>query len=397
MGLIRRVFSFFRSRLHGPEGAVGSPGEGADARRAHAQIMEAVSLLAGGIAHDLNNILLGVQGYTEMALAEKDAGPQCRAHLAGVRGAAARASALVDDLLVVGRRSMLIPHLIDVNETLAVLLPELKAQAGKGVEVMFMPAADLPPVLADEEQIGRLAAVLCARASAAMPDGGSVAIHTLVSPASVGEGRRVLLRFSDTGPRVPELMRLQLFEPYFPGLTGGKGYGLQLSLVHGIVQRLRGEIEIEGGFEGGPTFVISLPAQAGSRESRPAPAAQEGQTILLADNDESQRALATEILSREGYTILAARDGQEAVEIFERQRDVIRLVLLDDVMPRMGGLAALAQMRQLVPGLPAILSRGYSWSLDGRTRESDEACIVLQRPWQPRELLRRVREGLEEG
>ena len=393
-GLIRRVVSLFRSRPHG-----------ADARLAHVQIMEAVSRLAGGIAHDLNNILLVVQGYTEMALAEKDAGPESRAHLAEVRNAAARASALVGDLLVVGRGSPFVPRLIDVNETLALLLPDLKDQAGKGVEVLFMAGADLPPVLADEELIGRLAAVLCARARDAMPDGGSIAIQTQVSPASRGEDRRVLLRFSDTGPRVPEEMRLRLFEPYFPGMTGGKGYGLRLSLVHRIVKRFGGEIEIEGGSGGGTTFVITLPAQAGSRESRPvslpprqhARAAEEGRTILLAEDDEDLRALATKALAREGFTILAARDGQEAVEIFERQKDVIRLVLLDDVMPRMGGRAALARMRQLVPGLPAILCSGYTWSLEGSVRESGEACIILPKPWQPREMIRRVREGLEEG
>jgi CheY-like chemotaxis protein len=247
-----------------------------------------------------------------------------------------------------------------------------------------------------------------------MGGSGRISIQTLA--AIKGDGRQVSLRVADTGPCVPEEMRAQLFEPYFPGLTGGKGYGLRLSLVHGIVKRFGGEIEIESGPGPGTTFVISLPARADSRADRPEPApalraeatpaptvkprsgsAGEARTILVAEDDEGLRTLAAKILSHEGFAILAAHDGQEAVEIFERQKEAIRLVLLDDIMPRMGGRAALGRMRQLVPNLPAILCSGYTWSLDGNARESGEACIVLSKPWQPRELLRRVREGLEEA
>jgi two-component system cell cycle sensor histidine kinase/response regulator CckA len=409
-GLVQRVLGVLRRQPHGPPTA--ATGGGTDVRRTHEQVMESVSRLAGGIAHDLNNILLVVQGYTEMALAEKDAGAETRTHLAEVRDAAARASALVGDLLIVGRRSPLAPRLVDLNDTLSRLMPELESQAGGNIEVTLAPAADLPLVMADEEQLKRLALVLCVRARDAMAGGGRIALQTLT--VSRGKERHVHLRISDTGPRIPEEMRLQMFEPYFPGPVGGKGYGLRLSLVHGIVKRFGGNIEIEQGGEAGTTFVVVLPALPATHEGRPAPAPPrqeerapesaagprgggDGRTILLAEDDEGLRVLATKILSHEGFTILAARDGQEAVEIFERHRDVIRLALLDDVMPRMGGRAALARMRQLVPGLPAIVCSGYTWSLGGNARESGEACMILAKPWQPRELLRRVREGLEEG
>ena len=272
-GLVQRVLGILRRQPHGPATAPG--GDVTDARHTHEQIMESVSRLAGGIAHDLNNILLVVQGYTEMALVEKDAGAETRAHLAEVRDAAARASSLVGDLLVVGRRSPLAPRLVDLNDTLSRLMPELESPAGGNIEVTLATAAGLPLVMADEEQLKRLALVLCARARDAMAGGGKISLQT--QTVNRGETRYVRLRISDTGPRIPEEMRLQMFEPYFPGPTGGKGYGLRLSLVHGIVKRFGGEIEIEPGGEAGTTFAIVLPALPAAHQSRPelAPPRQE--------------------------------------------------------------------------------------------------------------------------
>jgi two-component system, cell cycle sensor histidine kinase and response regulator CckA len=379
-------------------------------------VMEAVSRLAGGIAHDLNNILLVVQGYTEMALAEKDAGPETRAHLAEVRDAAGRAAAIVADLLVVGCRSSYLPRQVDVNAVLASLLSDLEGQVGSSIEVRFTPGRDLPPIVADAEQVGRVAFVLCARAAAAMQGGGTIELATLAGSSGGGPGGRVLLRISDNGPRIADGERPHIFEPYFSLTQGGKGHGLRLSLAHGIVKRLGGEISLAPGRGTGNTFVVSLPC-AGTRAEAPAPVAprpQEpaakapgaaepvpalhadanGPTILVADDDEGLRTLAVKILSREGFTVLSARDGQEAVEIFERQGDSISLVLLDDVMPRMGGRAALARIRQRAPGMPAIICSGYTWSFDGKDKDAAEPCIILPKPWHARELLLRLREGL---
>ncbi len=129
--------------------------------------------------------------------------------------------------------------------------------------------------------------------------------------------------------------------------------------------------------------------------ARRVPPVEPGQIILLAEDDEGLRTLASKTLAREGYEVLVARDGQEAVELFEQNKEAIRLALIDDVMPRMGGRAALARMHRILPGLPAILCTGYTWSLDGKAREHGDFIDILPKPWQPRELLRTVREALE--
>jgi two-component system, cell cycle sensor histidine kinase and response regulator CckA len=408
MRILKRFFTHFLPHPAAAPAAAPAPAEEGE------RVMDAVSRLAGGIAHDLNNILLVVQGYAEMALAEKDAGPETRAHVAEVRDAAARASALVADLLLVGRRSSFMPRPLDMNEALAPLLPALQARAGIDVQVRFLPAEHLPAVMADADQLGRIVSALCARSCEAMPGGGSIELRTMAAPATAAGPGRVLLKVSDTGPGIDGGLVSHLFEPYFSETPGGKGYGLRLSLVHGIVKRFDGDLDVQTGAGAGTTFVVSLPARgepangrtvpAAARQESPVPVeapaarpAAAGSTILVAEDDDSLRVLATKILTREGFTVLAARDGQEAVEIFERRADAIRLVLLDDVMPRMGGRAALSRMRQRAPGLPAILCSGYTWSLDGKERDAGEPCIVLAKPWHARELLRRLREGLGEA
>jgi CheY-like chemotaxis protein len=373
--------------------------------------MDVVSRLAGGVAHDLNNVLLVVQGYTEMALAEQDMGPEARAHLTEVREAASRASLLVADLLLVGQRGPLTPRPLDLNDTIARLAPTLKARAGEEVEIRFLAGQDLPEIVADEEQIGRLAVVLAERARESMPDGGILTIRT--TSAEVSGDRQAVLSFHDNGAAPPPSVMLHLFEPYLPAKSGGKGRGLGLSIVHGIVKRIGGDIAAAAVPGGGTEFTITFPGRASVPEPwlsspraprpepgaagnpRPQAAAQgAGQTILVAEDDDGLRALAMKILAREGYVVLAARDGEEAVEVYERNRDAVRLALLDDVMPRMGGRAALARMRVVTPGLPAILCSGYTWSLNGKTRDDAAPFDILQKPWRPRELLRAVRDGL---
>jgi CheY-like chemotaxis protein len=171
-----------------------------------------------------------------------------------------------------------------------------------------------------------------------------------------------------------------------------------------------GDIAAEYSDAGAARFLVSIPARqqplvdaassAPSSEVTPAqrePSRGTGQSILLAEDDEGLRTLAARVLAREGYVVLVARDGQEAVELFERNSTSVRLALLDDVMPRMGGRAALLRMRSLIPGLPAILCTGYTWSFDGKAAETGEGFQVLAKPWRPRDLLLLVREELEPG
>lgn len=374
--------------------------------------MEAVRRLAAGVAHELNNLLLVVQGYTEMALAEEDAGPQTLAHLAEVRAASVRAASLAEDLLTVGQRGRISPRMLQLNESISRVLPSVRAEAADGVEVRLSLAPDLPAVFSDDEQIARLASALCARAWSVMPAGGRLTIGTQATAPDPSGQRRVLMTFADTGAPVPADLRPRLFEPFLPWRADSKGLGLELSIAYSVMHRLGGTIEIENPPEGGAKFVVSFPVrdeapagdQGSMQPSKEMPVlprrttgepVEPGQTILLAEDDEGLRTLAMKILAREGYEVLVARDGQEAVDLFEVNKDAVRLALIDEVMPRMGGRAALARMRRSVPGLPAVLCTGYTWSLDGKTQEDGEILDILPKPWRPRELLRIVRETLE--
>jgi CheY-like chemotaxis protein len=392
----------------------GGPPQGHDQTNGEAHVMEAVRRLAAGVAHDLNNLLLVVQGYTEMALAEEDAGPQTLAHLAEVRAASVRAASLAEDLLTVGQRGRIAPRMLQLNESITRALPAVRADASHGVEVALSLAPVLPAVFSDDEQIARLVAALCARACSAMPGGGRLTISTRATEPDPSGQQRVLLTFTDTGAPVPPELRARLFEPFLPWKADGKGLRLELSIAYSIVHRLGGTIAVESPAQGGTQFVVSFPVRnvapadhdGSTPPSRETPAlplpatadpVEPGQTVLLAEDDEGLRTLAMRILAREGYAVLVARDGQEAVEIFDLNRDAVRLAVIDEVMPRMGGRAALARMRRSVPGLPAVLCTGYVWSLDGKTQENADLLEILPKPWRPRELLRVVREALKTG
>ncbi|MGA2640597.1 MAG: response regulator [Spirochaetia bacterium] len=364
-------------------------------------VRKVVARLAGGVAHDLNNILLVVQGYAEMAVEEPDA-DVVRGLLAEMRDATARASLLVRDLLLVGERGPFTPRLLDLSETVRRRLAGIAADCPAGIEVRSSLAEGLQSVMADEDVVGRLLEALCARAREAMPSGGVITVSTEAGPDA--GPFLVVLRVRDTGTALSEEMRGQLFEPYLPGPAGGKGQGLGMSVAYAAAKRLGGEIHVRTA--GGTDIEVVLHAgsargtAAQAKGAAPARVAEPDrrdhkETILVAEDDESLRSLAVKILAREGYAVRAARDGQEAVEIVERDGQSIMLALLDDVMPRMGGRAALARIREIAPGLPVILCSGYAWQLDGDSPASAGYCETLQKPWQPRELLRRVREGLE--
>jgi two-component system, cell cycle sensor histidine kinase and response regulator CckA len=349
-----------------------------------------------------------VQGYSEMALAEDDAGPSTRGLLLELKEATARATALVRDLLVVGQRGQVATRRVEISALVQAALPSLQAAAGESIIVSFEARDGELPILGEDELILRMLNAFMARARESMPDGGRVTLRT---SRSAGQGSptpcSAVLSIADTGLPIAEDARDHLFEPYLPGRSGGKGLGLGMSIAWGAARRLGASIRLESTGPQGTAFVVELPlreqaaveptspapeAPAQSAPSRPSPA-----TVLIAEDDESLLGLAAKVLEREGYTVLRAADGQEAVEAFEHGQGGIDLVILDDVMPRMGGRAALARIRRTAPHVPAILCSGYTWSLDGQAPEEESSYELLSKPWQPRELLRRVRERLESG
>jgi CheY-like chemotaxis protein len=366
-------------------------------------VTKVVARMAGGLAHDLNNILLVLQGYAEMAVEEPDASPAVKGLLAEMRHATTRASLLVRDLLLVGERGPFTPRLLDLSEVIRRRLPRVAADSPGGIEIRSSLGQGLRPVMVDEDVVDRLLEALCARAREAMPAGGVLTVSTEPGPAA--GPFPVVLRVRDTGAALTEEMQARLFEPYLPGPSGGKGQRLGMAAASAAAKRLGGEIRVHTGE--GTDIEVAFPAGRARRNApappRPAEPARPAapvcpdhvETILVAEDDESLRSLAVKVLTREGYAVRAARDGQEAVEIIQRDGREIRLVLLDDVMPRMGGRAALVRIREVSPGLPVILCSGYAWQMDRDYPSSAGYCETLKKPWQPRELLLRVREGLD--
>ena len=384
--------------------------------------------LAGGLAHDLNNILLVIQGYAEIAGIDEDAGPITRGHIQELRKALARAARLVDDLRLLGKGGPFDPREVDLNEAITRALPALKAEASEAVDVRFEPSQPPARALVDERHLERMLRALGCRARSAMPGGGMLTVRCAAGTVS-GATITVL----DTGASLSPGDRARLFEPY--PADGPKGQGLGLAVAQAVVSRLGGTIQADAPTGRGTAIVIHLPGGAspgpgspsgtgsasGSREPeggalrRPAqepsdterakPETSDAETrrpmlrgtrmILIADDDATTRALGARVLTQSGYKVLIARDGLEAVEVFTANRDSVALVVLDDVMPRLGGRAALKRIRAIAPQVPVLLACGYAWDLDGREQPGAESCELLPRPWLPRDLLRRVRAHVE--
>ena len=362
--------------------------------------------LAGGVAHDLNNILLVLQGYAEMAVEEAESAPGMQSLLGEMRAATSRAASLVKDLLVLGGRGAFTPRLLDLADVVRRRLPFLEASCPPGVELHASVGTDLPPITADEEQVVRMLDALCARSRDSLPTGGTISLHLGVEPG----GSRLRLAVADNGTPLTDEMTERLFEPYQPGPGGGKGQGLGMAVVQAVVRRLAGEIAVRARAEGteievllaaasSPAPALQKDAAAGASERPEVPAARaadaNGPSILLAEDDEGLRALAVKVLGREGYTVIPARDGQEAVDLFQANSARIRVVVMDDVMPRLGGRAALEKIHHIAPRVPLILCIGYDWRLTQRASELDAFLHTLPKPWQPRDLLRVVRETLD--
>lgn len=382
--------------------AAAEPGGASSDDRAR----EAVSRFAGGVAHDLNNILLVVQGYAEMAASESQSGAPVGPLLEEVSRATGRATRLVRDLLIIGQNAVVSPRSLDLNACIAQALSREAGFEGRGDLFTWRPGAGVPRMMVDEALLERLLAVLWSWVR------------------EIGEARAVLRTepTEETGARLvcelpqtvmPAEITARLFDPYLRSAGGGKGPGLRLSVVRAIAQLLGGTASAECSPAQGTRIIVSLPARPaaepapaappvavrasarGTAQSEGAPGARAAHpgSILFAEDDESLRAIALKVLQREGYTVIVACDGQEAVELWEKNSTTIGLLLLDDVMPRMGGRAVLAKIRTLRPGIPAIMASGYAWSLDRVPGAAD--CAVLPKPWRPRELLEKVREQLE--
>ena len=372
------------------------------------QKMEAIGQLAGGVAHDFNNLLVVIQGHTEFALAELPEDLPGREHLDHIQTATRRAAQLTRQLLAFSRRQVLQPIDLELNDVVSDLLKILRRLIGEHIELRLVPGAGLGTVHADLGQIEQVVMNLCLNARDALAAGGSITLET--RNAEIGEefcaerswalpGSYVRLRVADTGTGFDEEVHRHLFEPFFTTKAVGKGTGLGLATVYGIVKQHQGMIDVVSRPGEGSCFDVYLPRVERQPIPRVEPRAAIGtggdETILVAEDDGMVRAVLVQLLRDAGYTVLTASDGAEAVELFTRHRDTIDLVFLDMVMPRMGGVAAQEAIRGQRPGTRFLFCTGYSSQAPHLPFPPDDRTLVVNKPYDRDQLLHTIRRALE--
>jgi two-component system cell cycle sensor histidine kinase/response regulator CckA len=399
-----------------------------EAQLLQAQKMEAVGTLAGGIAHEFNNLLTGIIGNLSLALAEVEPGSQAQQDLQIAERSARRAAALTRQLLAFSHKSRserLRPlSLNSIAEEAATLL---RQTIDRRIEVNIYPAADLWPVEADPNQMSQVLMNLCLNARDAImdclqgkcplpqrPPGAAFAISIESSNVTLDEdycrlhlearpGQFVRLAVSDNGSGMDAETQARAFDPFFTTKEVGQGTGLGLAMVFGIVKGHGGFINLYSEPGSGSTFKVYLPraeeqaaAETESEEEQAAALPTGSEAILLVDDDEAVRKTGRRILESQGYSVLLAGDGREALEIYGREKARIDLVLLDLTMPRMSGLETLHGILQLNPGAKVILASGYSANGPGSVALAEGAAAFVQKPFDLRELARAVRAALDD-
>ncbi|MGH9698972.1 MAG: response regulator [Candidatus Acidiferrales bacterium] len=374
-----------------------------------AQKFEAIGQLAGGIAHDFNNMIGAILGWTEMGIDETPADSRLHRHFEKILQQSHRAAALTRQLLAFARRQILEPRNMDLNQTVKETLSLLEKVLGSHIEIKTHLDEQLSNVRADPTQVDQVLMNLCINARDAMPQGGSLIIETqnvefdeeyCFSQPYARPGHFVMLAVSDTGTGMDAATIDRIFEPFFTTKELGKGTGLGLATVYGIVRQHGGFVHVYSEINVGSTFRIYLPV---SREAADllSPVVEAGsirggsETILVAEDHEGLGELARETLEGMGYQVVMARDGEQAVTEFLAHKDSIDLLLFDVVLPKLGGPEAHSRISAVSPGIPVLFVTGYSSDVALRNRVQQEGLPVLQKPYSPRDLARRVRETLD--
>jgi len=373
-----------------------------------AQKMEAVGKLAGGVAHDFNNVLTAVTGYCELALSRISAGDPLRRDLEEIHKAGTRATALTRQLLAFSRKQILEPKVIDLNTVVIGMETMLRRLIGEDIELATVTRPDLSPVKADPGQIEQVILNLVVNARDAMPKGGKLTIETgnaeldeIYAEAHHGvtPGSYAMLAVSDTGCGIDKQIQLRIFEPFFTTKVEGLGTGLGLSTVYGIVKQSGGHVSFYSEPECGTTFKVYLPQVAERVASDPArkgDATRGGfETILLVEDEDSVRRLVVTILRKSGYSVIEARDGEEAVRIFGKHSGSIHLLLTDTVMPHMSGPDIVRSQMGLRPEMKVLYMSGYTDDAVVRHGVLEQGMPFLQKPFTPEALRRKVREVLD--
>lgn len=373
------------------------------------QKMEAIGRLAGGVAHDFNNLLTGIIGYCDVLSSKMSERPEVVADLLEIRQAGQRAASLTGQLLAFSRKQTLQPKLLDLNEAVGNLEKMLRRLIGEDVELKTELASDIGGVRADAGQMDQVLINLAVNARDAMPGGGQLTISTRnvdVSEAfadahpGAAPGAHVLLRVQDTGVGMSKETLAHLFEPFFTTKEQGKGTGLGLATVYGIVSQSRGWVDVRSTPGAGTSFDIYLP-KVGERPAKAVPAPPPAATspgkgrVFLVEDEVIVRRLVNATLTRQGYSVREATNGAEALELLNGSAEGFDILLTDLIMPRMGGRELAQRLRSLRPELPVLYMSGYSNDEAFREGVVEPGASLISKPFAPAELLKVLGTVLE--
>ncbi|MFO0942361.1 MAG: PAS domain S-box protein [Pirellulales bacterium] len=373
-----------------------------------AQKMEAVGRLAGGVAHDFNNLLTVINGYAEILISELETDHPMLSALNAIRDAGDRAARLTQQLLAFSRKSVVEPKVVDLNSMVAESASLLRRLIGEDIELLVVADSFPVRVIFDPGQLEQVLMNLVVNSRDAMPTGGTLKIETRalqISADSVGEqsnihpGRYAMLQVTDSGCGISAIVKDKIFEPFFTTKGIGKGTGLGLAVVHGIVEQAGGTIKVDSIEGSGTTFSILLP-MAVETSSKPVypdsnSSIQGCESIIVVEDEDAVRNLIRLTLEGYGYQVQLASDGLDALEWIRSKRDEVQLLITDMVMPGMSGRDLAAKARQLIPNLRVIYMSGYTDDALSRFGLPGTTDQFVQKPFTPLTLVKKVRNYLD--
>ncbi|MDR3568501.1 MAG: PAS domain S-box protein [Syntrophobacteraceae bacterium] len=380
------------------------------AQLSQARKMESVGRLAGGVAHDFNNMLGVILGHVEMAMEQVDSTQPLHADLQEIQKAAERSADLTRQLLAFARKQTVAPKILDLNETVEGMLKMLRRLIGEDMDLAWLPDNNLWPVKVDPTQIDQILANLCVNARDAIDGNGKITIETenivfdrayCADHAGTVAGEYVLLAVSDNGCGMDEETRGRLFEPFFTTKGVGEGTGLGLATVYGIVRQNSGFVNVYSEPSQGTTFKIYLPRHAAkaeqtSKAGATKPTIRRGdETILLVEDEPAILKMATKMLERQGYTVLQAGTPGEAIRLAKAHPGQIDLLMSDVVMPEMNAKELYANLNALRPGLESLFMSGYTANVIAHHGVLEEGVHFLQKPFSNAAMAEKVRHILD--
>jgi PAS domain S-box-containing protein len=382
-----------------------------EAQFLQAQKMEAVGRLAGGVAHDFNNILGVIIGYLDLSMVLVAPGSPLNRHLDQIKKASDHAVLLTRQLLAFSRQQVVFPKILNLNDVVRDVTNMLQRMVGEDVAISFRPATPIGSVRVDPGQIEQILMNLVVNARDAMPTGGNINIetdnaeldeHYVFQHVGARAGQYVVLAVSDTGCGMDEGIKSQIFEPFFTTKGVGQGTGLGLSTVYGIVKQNAGTIFVYSEPRKGTTFKIYLPRVA-AQDQQAVPSHEEGElpggceTILVVEDNGAMRELTVTLLRGAGYRVIEARDAETALDIFRASEPGVDLLLTDVIMPGKSGAELVKQARMIRPGLRSLMISGYTGDLVALRGGASLEAAFLEKPFTRSSLLTKVRSALLDG